>query len=457
MKKDKYLKITEKPRLFFNSDWFMVLLALVAIVSIFAGHEIVGTCVIGVITLFSITVTDDILPLLEGLLAATCTAIRPEHNPQGFWKVYPLFPIIIICLVLHFVYFRNKLIKSEYTTPMAVVSVAVLLGGVGFISLKEYFSLVSIYHLVMLGFGMVLVCMYFTGSFVKERDYSFRYKIAKMMVMVIIILCFSIFEEYFSKRSELVGNLHAVPFQWRNNGSTLLMMAMPFGFYLSAKRFKYGITALLAYIGLLFTGSRGGLLFGTIEFFICVITMLIIDKRHRRIYLISLGVFAVVMLLMSKFMSEIINTTLERFINPDENSIRLGLIERGIEDFKNRPIFGTGIGYMGNRDIHPSKKDALCWYHCSIIQVPASFGIVGIGAYAFLIYKRIKIFIKNLSVFNIAMFLSYIGLEMMSLVNPGLFAPVPYLLFTSLFFIIMEKVDTGGKESFKSLIRGEKK
>ena len=95
---------------------------------------------------------------------------------------------------------------------------------------------------------------------------------------------------------------------------------------------------------------------------------------------------------------------------------------------------------MGNRDIHSSAKYALCWYHCSVVQVPASMGVAGILAYLFLNIQRIKVFIKNISLFNITLFISFIGLEMMSLVNPGLFAPVPYLLMISLYFPIMEGV-----------------
>jgi hypothetical protein len=110
---------------------------------------------------------------------------------------------------------------------------------------------------------------------------------------------------------------------------------------------------------------------------------------------------------------------------------------------------------MGNRDVHPSAKHALCWYHNSIIQVAASCGAVGIAAFTFLNVQRIRVFIKNISFFAIIMLLSFIGLEMMSLVNPGIFVPVPYLFIVSIYFIVMQYQNTGGKESLVKLRRGE--
>ena len=128
-------------------------------------------------------------------------------------------------------------------------------------------------------------------------------------------------------------------------------------------------------------------------------------------------------------------------------------MERGIEDFKANPLFGRGIGYMGNRDIHHSAKHTLCWYHCSVIQVIASMGITGVAAYTFLNIQRIRCFIKNISFFSLILFTAFIGLEMMSLVNPGVFAPFPYLMFATIYFAAMECCGKSGK-SLREMMKG---
>jgi hypothetical protein len=217
------------------------------------------------------------------------------------------------------------------------------------------------------------------------------------------------------------------------------MLAMPFAFYLSAKDFGLFFIGILDYILILFTGSRGGMLFGIVELIICIVVMFILDKRHRPAIAAIIGVSLVVTCLTYRTWFDTLSYTLLRLIDPDENSIRIQLIGRGIEDFKANPLFGRGIGYMGNRDVHKSADFALCWYHCSPVQIIGSFGICGIAAYGYLIYLRIKTLLKSFTFFNIVMFISYIGLELMSLVNPGIFAPFPYLFLITLYFVMMEK------------------
>ena len=156
---------------------------------------------------------------------------------------------------------------------------------------------------------------------------------------------------------------------------------------------------------------------------------------------------------MRHFLIDIVSYTIQRLLSPTENAIRLQLIPRGIEDFKSNILFGRGIGYMGNNDVHNNAEFTLCWYHCSPIQIIGSFGITGILAYGYLIYLRIKTLFKNPTFFNIMTFISYIGLEMMSFVNPGIFVPFPYLFLVTMYFVFMEKCNNEDDKKALSLIR----
>ena len=118
---------------------------------------------------------------------------------------------------------------------------------------------------------------------------------------------------------------------------------------------------------------------------------------------------------------------------------------------------------MGNRDIFKNKAGALCWYHCEPIQIAASFGVVGIIAFVYQFIKRNMLIWKKATLFNMTVFLSYISLEMMSLVNPGILCPVPYLLLITLFLVIVEKCDDGETQEripifkkFKTLFKAKK-
>ncbi|MBR5561990.1 MAG: O-antigen ligase family protein [Clostridia bacterium] len=448
----------EKINKFLVSDWFTVLLLVAAVGVVFSGCEIIGTVAFVLIFGITMALTDNWMPLLQIIMFTTCFAIRCKNSFStflGYWWVVPIMVALVIC---HFVRFKAHFSGGTCFKGILATSVAVTLGGVGIISAKEYFSYTSLFYIFMLGFGMLIIYSYMSASLEAKDSYSYAEKFSKMMVCVICLLAVCLFEEYFSNRAQFADGFEILPFQWRNNAATMLMLAMPFAFYLSNKDFGLFFIGILDYILILFTGSRGGMLFGILELILCIIVMFILDKRHRPAIAAIVGVSLVVTALTYETWIDTLSYTLLRLIDPNENSIRLQLIPRGIEDFKANPIFGRGIGYMGNRDVHKSADFALCWYHCSPIQIIGSFGITGIAAYGYLIYLRIKTLLKNFTFFNVIMFLSYIGLELMSLVNPGIFAPFPYLFLITLYFVMMEKSNNSeDKKVLPRIMRGEKR
>ncbi len=448
----------EKVKNFLVSDGFTAALILMASVIVFTGQEVLGTMLFVLIIGISLALTNDFMPALQAIMITACFAIRCKHSFNDFIKLWWLAPPIVILVAFYFFYYKHGFSKGSCFKGIAAVSVAVTIGGLGIITAKEYFSPTSLFYIFMLGFGMLIIHMYMNSELKIRDNYSFSQRFSKIMVSVIIMLCICLFEEYFSRRAELAGFIDILPFQWRNNAASLLMIAMPFPFYLSAKKFPFFFVGLLSYAAILLTGSRGGMIFGLIEAGVCCVVMFIIDKRHRPAIAAIVTACIFVALLLSRTIFDILSYTIARLLSPDENSIRLGLLERGIEDFKANPLFGRGIGYMGNRDIHQSAEFTLCWYHCSPVQVIGSFGLTGVAAYGYLLYLRIKTLIKNVSFFNIMIFISYIGIEMMSFVNPGVFAPFPYLFLVTIEFIIMENCNNDSdKKELAQILSGGKR
>ena len=175
------------------------------------------------------------------------------------------------------------------------------------------------------------------------------------------------------------------------------------------------------------------------------------DKRRRLAYAIICVCVVFGLLVFLPQITKFLNNTFVRLFNVlndfliggEDTETRVRHYARGVQDFLNHPILGTGLGYMGNRDIFKNKAGALCWYHCEPIQIAASFGILGIVAFVYQFIKRNILIWKKATLFNMTVFLSYISLEMMSLVNPGILCPVPYLLLITLFLVIVEKCDEG--------------
>jgi len=220
---------------------------------------------------------------------------------------------------------------------------------------------------------------------------------------------------------------------------------MPFPFYLSFKKTHHSSTfhrywmGVLIYVALLLIQSRGGMLFGTIEFVICVVTIIFVDKQSRRKNLIAMFAMIVIGVVFLLSASDLIAVYMDK-LNVDSNEVRWKLYKDAWENFKQHPIFGVGLCYSGNQaETWVPRTGAINWYQNSVLQVLASFGIVGALAYGFQFVCRMKVLLRCHTKFNYTVLLSYLGLGLMSLVNPGLFSPIPYLLILTMMFVVVEK------------------
>jgi len=332
---------------------------------------------------------------------------------------------------------------GQLFTPILIISVTMFLGGLGSISAAEYFRPISLVYMFTLGF-MILFFYWDFGSIIYPGANGTREmgeRIAKIFCYVIGFLFLAVIEYYVEHRAAFLADPGILPFQWRNNACTLLMIALPFPFFLAMRRrpLYFGFS-LLAVATILLTGSRGGLVFGLLEFALLIIYFAVKDKQHRKLYLTVTGIAVLLFLCLIPKWADFLDYTLERFTDMGENTIRLGLWKRSVEDFLSNPLTGRGLGYMGNRDLHKSATAALCWYHSTVPQIIGSFGIVGILSFAYQYYRRIRFFLSKRSLFSKTVLFSWIGLEMMSLVNPGIFAPV-YLLCITVLFVIVENYE----------------
>ena len=456
-KSDKLSKLCRFLALFSRSGKYTAVLIALSAVFIFTNHCVIGVYVLAIIASFYLLVSSDLMPSAEALITICCFAIKLKESTPVFLKIWPLGIPTVIFFFLHFLIYPPKLRAHPTSLGMLVTSLAIVIGGAGVIYPRTYFSPTSLFYMAMLGFFMLLISLYLAENLRENGEYSITERFSRIMIVPIYVITLCLVFEYFTRRAEFLAEMSVIPFQWRNNASTILMLSMPFAFGRSVKKFGYFFLGIYTYIAILFTGSRGGLIFGAAELALCLLTMLIIDRKHRKIIIAVIILMLAGVAVAGKFLLETLSYTISRLLDPDENTIRIELYKRGINDFLSSPVVGRGLAYMGNRDVHHSAKHVLCWYHNSIIQVAASMGIIGICAYTFLNIQRVKTFVKNISLFSVSAFLSFIGLEMMSLVNPGIFAPVPYLLYVTIYFILMNNASTGGKDEIRELMKKPEK
>ncbi len=395
-----------------------------------------------------LVVCDNIFATTPAFLFISVISIKCYNSFGTFIKFWWLAIPFAAAMIFHFVVYKKefRFEKGRLFLPYLLVSIAVTLGGLGKISFKEFFQGTFLFYTVGLGFGMLLMYILLSSCIHTSNDYSLRMRITYMMMAVGILGSFMVFHQYLMYFDVVKEEFRIIYMQWRNNVSTFLMLAMPFAFYVSTKDKKhvYFYLGLIEYAAILLSGSRGGAMFGTIEIALCLIVLVYTDKRNRKHNLTVISVCAIIICTFARTIYQFFLPTIERFLEGD--SIREDNIRRALADFKSNPIFGRGFGRTEIEQVgYIKKKMAVNWYHSSPFQIIGSFGILGVGAFLYQFYARFKLLFEHTTHFNLSVFISFLGLTMMSTVNPGEFCPIPYGFIITLFFVICEKCNVATK------------
>lgn len=413
-----------------------------ACIIVILDFQINGVAIFGFIGIGMLLLCSDLLTICLPILLTSVFATALYDSAEKFLSfIIPEASLLVFSLIFHFVvYGKKKITIKDSFKGLLAVSVAVTLSGIGSISASEYFAPSALYYTFFLGFGLLLVYLIISSYFDDKRDYDVYEKFAIIMYFMGIFAVFNVFSYYIDSIPQLINAPRILSFQAANNLSTFLLFALPFPFYFAVKKSKlHLIVAFVMYAALMLSGSGGGLLMGSVMMLICFIFMAVYDKKLRLLWLILIGIGVVGgCVVFGYLLSAYHFASFEDIFY--SNNFRVALFRRSLGDFSQHPIFGAGLTHRGNTDIYNPKQGAMTWYHMMLPQIWGSMGILGIVAYAFNFYIRGRLILKNRrDIYSMTLALSYLGLFLMSQVNPGEFCPVPYALLAVLIFIFMER------------------
>ena len=438
---ERYEGYYSKVRRFLSSPAWAVALMVVAAVIHYFDFAVYGAVAFVVLMSLILIFSDDLFMIFLPFMLLSNFVITCHDSFDTFIKFIWIAPLVIFAIVFHFVAYRQKPKIGPSALGSAAVAVAITLGGLGTISLGEYFNFASLYYVGALGIGMVFAHFVIKTYFVPRAEYDIKDKLAFYMYLSGIFCCFIAVCIYKDMIPEIFEDFRIRPVQYKNNLSTFIMFAMPFPFYFARKNYLH-ILSSVAMLGALYLAySRGGVIFGTIEFFICLVAYCFIYKKNKYLHIgVTASVFMVIFFMRDFLIDTIGLHSLEEFIDniTHDQETRPTLFLRAIQDFKGNVIFGQGIGYTGNSDIYNPVKFAMNWYHMMIPQIIGSLGTVGVIAYLYQFVNRFSIIRRSFNIYNATLALSYIGVLMMSQVNPGYFCPIPYELLAVMFFTFAE-------------------
>lgn len=196
---------------------------------------------------------------------------------------------------------------------------------------------------------------------------------------------------------------------YNNVGCALAICApAPLYFAVTKKRGYFGILlAVLLYLGVVFTQSRGSMLLGGVAFVIGIVAMLVVGGKSKiRANLITLGAVAavvvvvlVVVLCDPAFKQRVVEAFSGLFEVGLDDSGRWEIYQNGIEQFKKAPFFGVGFYQCGAFRWGDLPDDAFLppRYHDTYVQLLASGGIFALACYALHRFETVVLLCRRIT------------------------------------------------------------
>lgn len=456
--KNAFIWVKNTSRLSLYNPVFVIILGWITFFSWLSGNALLGMGLLIAVTCFVLIINEDILPVLPCLFFIMLTV--SDNNILNQKNAFPIIIVLVIFLIgsiiSHFISYPLKFKKHKLTLPLIAISVALLLGGAGFLTFKQYLYGVTF----ILALGPCMLALYFLIiSYINPpKEIDFKKYICFIMFILGLIIIGQIAIYFLRAKVPIIDMIrNDIQLGWgnRNSAAMILVMTFPCCFYLAfcSKKLAWFFYSMgyLIYGVMMFTFSRGGMLAGTL-IFVCLLIYSFAKGANRSQLLIVTCVISILLSIFVLVKQTDVANIIQKIINMDfTTSGRDVLYQEAIENFVQNPVFGAGLGYIGSSFNMPDF--CIYWYHSTIFQVIGSMGIVGIFAYAYFYFSRGLIMFKSLKRFNIIISLGLIAFEIHSLFDTGTFTPFPFMLIVIALTAVLEYNNTTEKMSFMKSVQ----
>ncbi len=388
-----------------------------------------------------------LIPLFLGAYIAPSAQNNPGRNPDSVFTMAKggiyfvcLAAALIAALLVHIVRNRQRFFskKNNLLPGLLILAGAYLLSGIGS---DGYAQLAGKNLLFALLQGCCLLLPYWLFASGVDWDRTRRDYFAWTGFTAGGVLLWQILWVYFSTQvivdSVIIRTKIYTGWGMYNNMGCLLAMMIPFAFYLSTKYHKGWIgtvvgTAFL--IGVILTCSRGSILIGGAVYVFCIICMLHYANNRRANFIAlvtSVTSVLLVILLFHKQLLLLFSALLTKGMDPSSRNI---IYQNGLRLFVENPIFGTtfyppeGLSWGWSTAANFAAFFPPRW-HNTFVQLLASCGIVGFGAYLLHRVQTIRLLLQRGTKETLFIGCSIVVLLVCSLLDCHLFNFGPALFY----------------------------
>ncbi len=429
----------EMERLWRGKFYFPLLLGITLSAVVF--HEaVLGASALLMITAWMFLFCPDIMAGISSVCVMTLLATEHYTEMGAFLPCLPVAFIAAVSLVTHLLVWPLELRIGRSCRGLLLVSAAAIMGGMGALSQTQALKPMSLYY--SLGLGVMLLGVYLLtrAQMAKEGGEEMLRRFAGLFYTMGLCAAGVILWAYIEHWDPMAA-IHAAPdLRWRNFVTTVLLTTLPVPFAFAVRHKAHLLSAVVLTASLMVTGSRMGLLFGAIEIVLCCFYLVrwgVISKRVMRVLLLLGAGAAVILAPMILAVALGGRTGANDFRGSD--LIRLQLLARSVEDFLRYPLFGIGLSNPANADLYPVVEGSMVFYHNLPAQVMGSMGMLGIVAYGVLIHDRVSLLRSGHNPWSDMLGLCYLGMLLVSMINPGEFCPFPNAVMITMAFSAVEE------------------
>ena len=296
---------------FWHSKLYFPVCFLMLAVFMAAGLPVVGGVLVMSTLIFLLLFCDDLLSVLFPvvLLAMVGTEFYEElYSRLRFWWIGLL---AAAALLVHIGAYARAPRNGGCLHGMVAVSVATLLGGLGFISREEYFAPTALYYSLGLGVVMLLVYLLCRSEADRTRDYDVAERMLQILYAGGLFTGFVVALFYARHMQEFVQDFSTIYFKYRNFSATMLLISLPAVSYFAARDRRHFLAVAFLYFMMLMTGSRSGLIFGTAMLLLCLAYVYYCNPERRAVYR-RVGLISLIPAVAEASGAEVITVALRR-------------------------------------------------------------------------------------------------------------------------------------------------
>ena len=470
----KNSQIVEKINNFICGFWGLFTMAVIAFFAYALAIEIVFYSLVCIYTIYVCLFSKDFLPLVP--LFVFCYIVPSSNNNPGrnegsiFYNGIGIAILVIgiVCAVAIFTRIgldKNMSFKKLFTQKL-YLTISMLILGASYLVSGIFSDIYSAIWLKNLLFAFLQFLSFFLLYFIfaatidwkkVSKDYLPYLALLMGCVVAFEVLHLYIFKAYiefgsFSKNFIITG--------WgiSNNIAAMITLAIPFVFYLAYTKKHSSIylslaTFLLVMVAM--TMSRASFIAAAIIYAVCFFICFFKAQNKKEFRITTIVIVSLLVVVIAIFFEKAWNLVIKTLsvFETDENgktifsdANRFKTYKLGLEMFANYPIFGNSFYARGEWPWQYSTIETIteilpARWHCTVIQLLTSTGIVGLLAYLYHRAKTILLLVKKPTIAKTFIGLSIVALIGMSLLDCHMFNIGP-VLFYSIMLIFAEKLYT---------------